>query len=83
MRVPDKHGRKEDKETKISPVFSFFLLISLFFSVVFYSMSPALAADNEEKLSIVLIDGEEIYVRSGNSQYFFTGLSALCKRHGY
>ena len=70
MRVPDKHGRKEDKESKISHVFSFFLLISLFFSVVFYSMSPALAADNEEKLSIVLIDGEEIYVRSGNSSTF-------------
>lgn len=69
MHVPDKHGRKEDKET-IIPVFSFFLLISLLFSVVFYSMSPALAADNNEKLSIVLINGEEIYVRSGNSNTF-------------
>ncbi|HWQ44103.1 MAG TPA: S-layer protein domain-containing protein [Methanosarcina barkeri] len=66
MHVPDKHGRKEDKEINLIPVFSFFLLISLFFSVVFYSMSPALAADNNEKLSIVLINGEEIYVRSGN-----------------
>ena len=70
MHVQDKHGRKEDKETNLIPVFSFFLLISLFFSVVFYSMSPALAADNKEKLSIVLIDGEEIYVRSGNSNTF-------------
>ncbi|MCO5384118.1 MAG: hypothetical protein NHB15_20300 [Methanosarcina barkeri] len=70
MYVPDKHGRKEDKETNLIPVFSFFLLISLFFSVVFYSMSPALAADNNEKLSIVLINGEEIYVRSGNSNTF-------------
>lgn len=66
MHVPDKHGRKEDKEINLIPVFSFFLLISLFFLVVFYSMSPALAADNNEKLSIVLINGEEIYVRSGN-----------------
>ena len=70
MHVQDKHGRKEDKETNLIPVFSFFLLISLFFSVVFYSMSPALAADNKEKLSIVLINGEEIYVRSGNSNTF-------------
>ncbi len=71
MRVPDKHEREEDREINLIPVLSFFLLISLFFSVAFYSTSPALAADNKEKLSIVLIDGEEIYVRSGNSHTFF------------
>ena len=48
MRAPDKPGRKEDKETNIRPVFSFFLIVSLFFSVVFYSMSPALAATMEK-----------------------------------
>jgi hypothetical protein len=70
MRVQDKHGRKEVKETNPVSVFSFFLLISLCFSVVFYSMSLALAADNKERLSIVLVDGEEIYIRSGNSHTF-------------
>jgi hypothetical protein len=75
MRVLDKQGRKEVKETKLVSVFSFFLLISLCSSVAFYSMPPALAADNKEKLSIIadnkeslsiiLVNGEEIYIRSG------------------
>ncbi|MFI5384130.1 MAG: S-layer protein domain-containing protein, partial [Methanosarcina thermophila] len=33
-------------------------------------MSPSLAADNKEKLTIILIDGEEIYLRSGSSYTF-------------
>jgi hypothetical protein len=33
-------------------------------------MSPALAADYKERLSIVLVDGEEIYIRSGYSHTF-------------
>jgi len=70
MRVPDKYERKEDNEINSVSVLSFFLLIFLCSSVVFYSMSPALAADNKERLSIVLIDGEEIYIRSGNSHTF-------------
>lgn len=65
MHVPSKPGKKENKETNLLSAFSFFLLVSLFFSVLFYSMSPALAADDGEKASIVLIDGDEIYVRSG------------------
>jgi len=70
MRVPDKHGRKENKETNFVSVFSFFVLISLCSSIVFYSMSTALAVDNKERLSIVLINGEEIYIKSGNSHTF-------------
>ncbi len=70
MRVPDEHERKEDNEINFVSVLSFFLLIFLCSSVAFYSMSPALAADNEERLSIILIDGEEIYIRSGNSHTF-------------
>jgi hypothetical protein len=70
MRVPDKPGRKENKKINFAPVFSFLLLISLCFSVLFYSMSPSLAADNKEKLTIILIDGEEIYLRSGSSYTF-------------
>jgi len=33
-------------------------------------MSTALAVDNKERLSIVLINGEEIYIKSGNSHTF-------------
>lgn len=70
MRVPDKPGKIEDKETNFVSIFSFFLLISLCSSIVLYSVSPALAAENKEKLSIVLIDGGEVYIRSGNSHSF-------------
>lgn len=70
MRAPSKPGRKRDKETNIPPIFSFFLIVSLFFSVLFYTISPALATDEGKKLSIVLIDGDEIYVRSGYSHTF-------------
>lgn len=70
MRVPDKHGKREAKETNLVSVFFFFLLITLYSSIIFYSVSPALAAENKERLSIVLIDGEEVYIRSGNSHTF-------------
>jgi hypothetical protein len=80
MRVPDKQGIKEVKETNLVSLFSFCLLISLCFSVFFYSMSPALAADdderlsivadNEDRLSIIIINGGEIYVRSGDAHNF-------------
>ncbi|WP_292388335.1 S-layer protein domain-containing protein [Methanosarcina sp. UBA5] len=79
MRVPDKQRRKEIKETNLVSAFSFFLLISLCFSV-FYSISPVLAADNKGKLSIIpddrdslsiiAINGEAIYIRSGYSYNF-------------
>lgn len=79
MRVPDKQRRKEIKETSLVSVFSFFLLISLCFSV-FYSISPALAdndkeklsiiADDKDSLSIIIINGEEIYIRSGYAHSF-------------
>jgi len=70
MRVPGKQGIKENKETNLVSVFSFFLLISLCSSVFFYFMSPALAAADKERLSIVLVDGDEIYIRSGYSHVF-------------
>lgn len=79
MRVPDEKRRKEIKGINLVSIFSFFLLISLCFSV-FYSITPVLAADNEIKfsiipadkssLSIIAINGEEIYVRSGYSHDF-------------
>ncbi len=70
MRVPGKQRIKENKETSFVSLFSFLILISLCFSIFFYSMSPALAADAKERLSIVLIDGDEIYIRSGYSHTF-------------
>jgi hypothetical protein len=80
MRVPDEKRRKEIKGINLVSIFSFFLLISLCFSV-FYSITPVLAAaDNEIKfsiipadkpsLSIIAINGEEIYIRSGYSHDF-------------
>jgi hypothetical protein len=80
MRVPDEKRRKEIKGINLVSIFSFFLLISLCFSV-FYSITPVLAAaDNEKKfsiipadkssLSIIAINGEEIYIRSGYSHDF-------------
>ncbi len=79
MRVPDKQGKKEVKETKLVSVFSLFLLIFLC-SSFFYSISPALADDNKgslsiigndkDKLSIILVNGEETYIRSGYPHSF-------------
>jgi hypothetical protein len=69
MRAPDKPEGKKNEET-ISPALSFFLIASLVLSLLFYSMSPVLAVDNGKKLSVVLIDGGEIYVRSGNYHNF-------------
>lgn len=70
MRAPNKPKRKKDKETNISPAFSFYLIELLVLSALFYSMSPVLAADSEQKLSIVLIDGGEVYVQSGSYHNF-------------
>jgi hypothetical protein len=69
MRAPSKSERKENKEKNLSPVFSFFLIASLVLPVLFYSMSPVLAADGK-RLTIVLIDGGEVYVRSGDYHNF-------------
>jgi hypothetical protein len=70
MRVQSKSGKKENKDAKSFSKFSFFLLVSLFLSVIFFSLPSSLAASNGEKLSIVLINGDEIYVRSGNYYTF-------------
>lgn len=61
MRVPNKQRRKEIKKTNLVSVFFFFFLISLCFSV-FYSISPALAATDKEKLSIIPADEEKLSI---------------------
>lgn len=88
MLVPDKQRRKEIKEVNLVSVFFFFLLIFLCFSV-FYSISPALAAADKEKLSIIsadkdslsviAINGEEIYIRSGYSHNFLQNYQLYIK----
>lgn len=67
MRVPNKHGRKSEKEVSFFHIIFSFILIFFLFSVLFScTVLPVAAEDNNEKLSIILIDGDEIYVRSGN-----------------
>jgi len=61
MHGPDKQRRKEIKEANLVSVFFFFLLISLCFSV-FYSISPALAAADKEKLSVIPADKEKLSI---------------------
>nr|AAG45429.1 unknown [Methanosarcina barkeri] len=65
MLVPDKQRRKEIKEVNLVSVFFFFLLIFLCFSV-FYSISPALAAADKEKLSIISADKEKLSIISAD-----------------
>lgn len=79
MRAPNKIERKKGKKTNLFPAFSFYLATSLVLSVLFYSMSPALAIDSEKKLSIVLIDGDEVYVRSGSYYNFFQNYQLYVK----
>lgn len=88
MHGPGKQRRKEVKEANLVSVFFFFLLISLCLSV-FYSISPALAAAGKEKLSIIpadkdslsiiAINGEEIYIRSGYSHDFIQNYQLYIK----
>jgi len=70
MRVPNKHGRKIRTETTLLPALFFSLLVFFFFSVIFCAVLPVPAGADEETLSIILIDGDEIYVRSGNYYTF-------------
>jgi len=70
MRVPNKHGRKSRTETTLLPALFLSLLVFFFFSVLFCAVLPASAGADEGKLSLILIDGDEIYVRSGNYHTF-------------
>lgn len=70
MHVPSKSKKKENKGANSFPGISFFLLIFLLFSVLFHSTSSALAADSKDDIQIILINGDEIYVRSGNYHTF-------------
>lgn len=77
-------GSSQGSEIRGKQFFSFFLfslLILLFFLIhVCYAVSPAAAAVNEEgRLSIILIDGEDLYVRSGDSHTFYQSYQLYVK----
>jgi hypothetical protein len=79
MRVPSNRGRKNRKTISLSPVLFSSVIIFLSFSIVFYcAVSPAAGGDNE-KLSIILIDGDEVYVRSGDYYTFLQGYQIYVK----
>ncbi len=61
------------------PVLFSSFTIFIFFSIVIYcAVSPAAGTDNE-KLSIILIDGDEIYVRSGSYYDFLQDYQVYVK----
>ncbi len=70
MHVPNKHGRKSRKGVSFfHAIFSSVMIFFLFSIIVSFTALPAAGDDkhdNNERLSIILIDGDEIYVRSGN-----------------
>lgn len=70
MRVPNKHGRKSRKGTGVLPAFFFSFLVLFSFSVLLFSVLSVPACAEGEKLPIVLVDGDEIYVQSGDYHNF-------------
>jgi len=70
MHVPNKHRRKCRTETTLRPALFFTLLVFFFFSVLFCAVLPVSASADEGQLPIILIDGDEIYVQSGDYYTF-------------
>jgi hypothetical protein len=79
MRVPNKHERKSRKGTDLLSAFFFPVTVFFFFSVIFCAVFPAPVGADEGRLSITLIDGDEIYVRSGNHYSFLQGYQIYVK----
>jgi hypothetical protein len=67
MRVLNEQRIKENTETRFISLFSFIIIIFLCSSIFIYFISPALASEDKEKLHVLLVDGGEIYLRSGYS----------------
>lgn len=79
MRVPNKQEKKSRKEKGILPAFFFLAAVFFLFSLLFCAVLPVPASADEERLSIILIDGDEIYVRSGSSYTFLQGYQIYVK----
>ena len=66
MRVPNKCEKKSSKGMKFISVLFFSIPVIFIFSILIAcAVSPTAGASNG-RLSIILIDGDEIYVRSGD-----------------
>ncbi|MCC4770150.1 hypothetical protein FXV91_08060 [Methanosarcina sp. DH2] len=70
MRAPNKHGKKDREGMNFLPALFFSATIFFFFSIIISYVVFPVAGANNEKLSIILIDGDEVYVRSGNYYTF-------------
>lgn len=80
-KYPGKYPGGDKGGIRFFPCFLFSLLFLIFFLVhSCYAASPAVAAVTEEdRLSIILIDGEDLYVRSGDSHTFYQGYRLYVK----
>ncbi|AKB80028.1 hypothetical protein MSHOH_3545 [Methanosarcina horonobensis HB-1 = JCM 15518] len=79
MRAPNEYGRKSRKGMRLIPGLFFSVTVFFLFSILFScAVFPAAGAD-DERLSIILIDGDEIYVRSGNCYTFLQGYQIYVK----
>jgi hypothetical protein len=79
MRAPNKHGKKSQDGTNLLPAFFFSAAVFFFFLVIFCAVFPVPVGADEGRLSIILIEGDEIYVRSGNSCTFLQGYQIYVK----
>lgn len=81
MRAPNKYGNgiSSRKGTKLLPALFFSITVFFFFSFIICAAFPVQVGANEGKLSIVLINGEEVYVRSGNYCSFLQGYQVYVK----
>ena len=80
-KYSEKYPGSNKRGVQLFSVLPFFLLILIFFLLyTFYAISPAAAAVAEKgQLSIILIDGEDLYVRSGDSHTFYQGYQLYVK----
>lgn len=79
MRVPIKYGRKSRKKMNFLPALFFSATVFFLFSIIVsYVVFPAAGAD-DKRLSIILIDGDEIYVRSGSYYTFLQDYQVYVK----
>lgn len=70
MRVPNKYGRKSRKKMNFLPALFFSATVLFLFSIIVSCVVFPAAGADDERLSIILIDGDEVYVRSGNCHTF-------------
>ncbi|MHC1755619.1 MAG: S-layer protein domain-containing protein [Methanosarcina sp.] len=70
MCAPNKHGKTGREGMSFLPALFFSATVFFFFSIIISCAVFPVAGADDEKLSIILIDGDEVYVRSGNYYTF-------------